>query len=86
MIKAERNGILILGLVPAEMEHLKQGNPLQIPLADLGFPGAGIIIIPGESHEKLKKHIEEAGEKLKNMHTFDKGVIDLSKVRVGSKN
>lgn len=81
MVKAERNGLLILGITPQELEHLKQGNPLNIPLADLGF-NAAVMIIPGDSNEKLVKQIEEAGQKLQEKQNgLLKGLIDLSKAR-----
>lgn len=85
MVKAERNGLLILGINKEEIEHLKQGNPLNIPLADLGF-NAAVMIIPGDSNEKLVKQIEAAGERMAaRSEMLAKGaLLDLSQLKLNS--
>ena len=78
MLKALRlNGsLLVLGLNPKEVEHLKQGNPLQVKLADVGGEHSQVILFMGESDEEMKKRFERSG-----LANPTSPVIDLSKVR-----
>jgi hypothetical protein len=81
MVKMKHKGLLLLGLIPAKLEHLKQGLPLRINLADIGLPGQGIAIIVGENHEKLKRMAEDAAERFMQMDA-DKPRIDVSQVKL----
>lgn len=73
MLKVKRGSLLVFGLTPDELEHLKQGQPLNIKLDDIGIPKAGVVIFVGESNEAMKKKFESAG--------LDAGgKIDLSQV------
>jgi hypothetical protein len=69
MVKMHHKNLLTLGLNPAELDHLKQGQPLSIRLDDVGLVGHVIVIIPGESDEALKRAAEEAANKIEAMDT-----------------
>lgn len=89
MLKAATDKQLILGLIPAELEILKQGQPLVIKLDEVGFPGAVVTIITGETNEKLKEIVEAVNRKRALMESVgpinvraDEGPqIDLSKAK-----
>jgi hypothetical protein len=78
MLKALRkNGsMLVLGLNPKEVEHLKQGNPLTVKLDDVGAEGNTVVLFMGASDEEMKKRFERSP--LAEPETL----IDLSKVRL----
>ena len=61
MLKIKRGKLLVFGLTPAELEHLKTGNPLQIKMDDVGLQGAGVIIFVGDTNEKMKAQFEGSG-------------------------
>lgn len=77
MMKMKHKGLLALGLIPSELEYLKQGRPLTIRLDDIGLPGQVIVILMGESNEKLKALAEQAADQLAAMSN---PLIDTSKV------
>lgn len=61
MLKIKKGKLLVFGLTPSELEHLKNGNPLQIKLGDIGLTGAGVIIFVGDSNEKMKAQFDGSG-------------------------
>jgi hypothetical protein len=61
MLKIKRGKLLVFGLTPSELEHLKTGHPLQIKLDDIGLQGAGCIIFVGDTNEKMKAQFEGSG-------------------------
>jgi hypothetical protein len=61
MLKIKRGKLLVFGLTPAELEHLKNGNPLQIKMDDVGLQGAGVIIFVGDTNEKMKAQFDQSG-------------------------
>jgi hypothetical protein len=78
MLKALRlNGsLLVLGLNPKEVEHLKNGNPLHVKLADVGGEHSQVILFMGATDEDMKKRFERSG-----LAKPEPGLIDVSKVR-----
>lgn len=76
MVKLHYKNLLTLGLIPAELEHLKQGQPIQIRLDDLGLTGQVIVIIAGESNEKLEEAAKAAADRLEKMSS--KRIIDVT--------
>lgn len=60
MVRLEYKNLIVLGIVPSELEHLKQGQPLNILLESNLF----VVIIPGESNEALAKAAKEAADLL----------------------
>ncbi len=63
MLKAATEKHLILGLIPKELEILKQGQPLIVKLDEVGFPGAVVTIIVGETNEQLKEMVDAVNRK-----------------------
>lgn len=61
MLKIKKGKLLVFGLTPTELEHLKQGNPLQLKLDDIGLQGAGVIIFVGDTNEKMRAQFEGSG-------------------------
>ena len=78
MLKALRNNgsLLVLGLNPAEVEHLKQGQPLKVNLDNVGAPGNQVILFMGSSDEEMMKRFNRSELKEESK------IIDLSKVRL----
>lgn len=80
MLKALRmdGALLVLGLNPKEIQHLKEGNPIRKSLEDIGAPpGSQVILFMGDSDEDMKKRFERSGLATPNPGTL----IDLSKVK-----
>lgn len=94
MLKAATDKQLILGLIPKELEILKQGQPLIIKLDDVGFPGAVVTIIAGDTNEQLKEMVEAVNRRRALMDSVgpveirpDEGPqLDLSKIGSGKKH
>ena len=59
MLKAASERHVILGLIPKELEVLKQGQPLVVRLDEVGYEGATITIITGSTNEELKEIVEK---------------------------
>ncbi len=57
MVKLRHKGLLVLGVTRHEMDQLREGRPLDIPLGDLGaaLKGQRVMIIPGENNESLTR-------------------------------
>lgn len=54
MIKAKCNdGTLIFGLSKENVDRLKQGKPILINLKDIGLEDRQVIIMYGETEEKM---------------------------------
>lgn len=62
MLKALRNNgsLLVLGLNPKEVEHLKQGQPLTVNLGNVGAEGNQVIIFMGASDEEMMKRFQRS--------------------------
>lgn len=75
MLKLKHYGLLVLGLIPSELEHLKQGQPLTIKLDDVGLPGQGLVIVTGDNNDKLRQMAEEVAERLVKVNDEKKIVI-----------
>ncbi len=78
MLKAATERMLILGLTPQELEHLRNGNPIITKLDDVGYD-AVVSIVVGESNEQLKSMIESVNYRKQLKELVPK--IDLSKVK-----
>lgn len=51
-----------MGITKAELEALREGKPLDVPLADVGLKGQGILVIPGEDNDTLKRTLEQVAD------------------------
>ena len=76
MLKALKNNgsLLVLGLNPKEVEHLKQGQPLKVSLHDVGAPGNQVILFMGASDEEMVKRFQRSPLAEENK------IIDISKI------
>ena len=63
MVKMKYGRMLTIGMTPQELEMLKQGHPLHCNMADVGDKGH-IVLIVGESNEKLKQMAEQVAAQL----------------------
>lgn len=70
MVRLEYKNLIILGITPSELDHLKQGQPLNILLESNLF----VAIIPGESNEELVKVAKQAADRLE-ANSKDKKII-----------
>ena len=70
MVRLEYKNLIVLGITPSELDHLKQGQPLNILLESNLF----VAIIPGESNEELVKVAKQAADRLE-ANSKDKKII-----------
>lgn len=73
MVRLEYKNLIVLGIVPSELEHLKQGQPLNILLESNLF----VAIIPGNSNEELLKTAKEAADRLEAISKDRKIITDV---------
>lgn len=66
MVKLKHKGLLVLGITKTELEMLREGAPLPIPLVDVGLKGQTIMLIPGESNEMLLRTMSTVAEAYEN--------------------
>jgi nitrate reductase NapAB chaperone NapD len=68
MVKLRHKGLLVLGVAKEELDALRDGMPLPIPLADLheSLKGQMVIIIPGKDNEQLKQLMERIATAYEN--------------------
>lgn len=68
MVKLRHKGLLVLGMTRSEMDQLREGRPLDIPLGDLhaSLKGQRIMVIPGETNESLKRVLETVATAYEN--------------------
>jgi hypothetical protein len=71
--------LVILGITPSELEHLKQGQPLNILLESNLF----VAIIPGESNEELVKVAQQAADRLEAQSKGKSVITQLPKGIIG---
>lgn len=68
MVKMRHKGLLVLGITREELQHLREGAPMPIPLADLheSLKGQMVMLIPGENNDSLKRIMEIAANAYEN--------------------
>ncbi len=68
MVKLKHRGLLVLGINRKEMEALREGMPLPVPLVDLDpkLKGQMIMIIPGEDDQALLRVMNTVAEEYQN--------------------
>lgn len=68
MVKLRHKGLLVLGINRKEMDMLREGAPLPVPLGDLheSLKGQMVMIIPGESDVSLKRVMETVANAYEN--------------------
>lgn len=76
MVRLEYKNLIVLGITPSELEHLKQGQPLNILLESNLF----VAIIPGDSNEELLKVAQQAADRLEQQ---SKGKSIITKLPQG---
>lgn len=73
MIKAKCNdGTLIFGLSKENVDRLKQGKPILINLKDMGLEDRQVIILYGETEEKMYEDLVDLID-LKKTKIHDEG-------------
>lgn len=57
MVKLKHKGLLVLGINRKEMEMMREGAPLPVPLGDLDpkLKGQMVMLIPGEDDKALMR-------------------------------
>lgn len=68
MVKLKHRGLLVLGVNRKEMEGLREGMPLPIPLEDLDpkLKGQMVLIIPGEDDQALLRVMNTVADAYQN--------------------
>ena len=66
MVKLKHKGLLVLGINQKELEMLREGAPLPIPLADVGLKGQMIMVIPGSDDQMLLRTMNTVAEAYEN--------------------
>lgn len=64
MVKMKYKNMLAVGIIPSELEHLKNDQPLNIKLDDIDLPGHVLVIFVGKDNQALKRVFDEVSEKL----------------------
>lgn len=75
MVRLEYKNLVILGVIPSELEHLKQGQPLEIKLES----NLVVVIIPGDSNEMLHEVAKKAAARLEDMSKKNGGKLVVPK-------
>lgn len=66
MVKMRHKGLLVLGLTRQEMNAMREGAPLPVPLEDLGLKGQHVLLIPGEDNAALNRVMQMAAQAYDN--------------------
>lgn len=77
-VKLRHKGLLVLGLTKEELDALREGQPLPVPLGDLheSLKGQMVIVIPGKDNAQLKDLMERIADAYQNGATSP---IDIAK-------
>ncbi len=67
-VKLRHKGLLVLGLTKEELDALREGQPLPVPLGDLheSLKGQMVIVIPGKDNAQLKGLMERIADAYEN--------------------
>lgn len=67
-VKLRHKGLLVLGLNKEELDALREGQPLPVPLGDLApaLKGQMVMIIPGKDNHQLKMLMERIADAYEN--------------------
>lgn len=66
MVKLKHKGLLVLGITRDEMNALRDGFPLTIPLEDVGLKGQQVLIIPGPDNRALERVMNTVADAYEN--------------------
>jgi len=68
MVKLRHKGLLVLGITKKELEALREGAPIPVPLGDLheSLRGQLVMLIPGEDNGSLKRVMETVASAYEN--------------------
>jgi len=66
MVKLKHKGLLVLGITREELNALRDGFPLPVPLADVGLKGQQVLIIPGPDNRALERVMNTVADAYEN--------------------
>lgn len=68
MVKMRHKGLLVLGVTREELNALRDGAPIPIPLEDLhpSLKGQMVMLIPGENNESLSRIMNTVADAYQN--------------------
>lgn len=68
MVKLRHKGLLVLGITSDELEKLREGAPMAVPLADLheSLKGQMVMLVPGKDNAALKSAMETVANAYEN--------------------
>lgn len=56
--------LILLGVTPANLRRLKDGQPIYVECDDLGLPGARIMLVFGQTERAIYAELRAAGIEL----------------------
>ena len=68
MVKLRHRGLLVLGITKEELDALREGMPLPVPLADLheSLKGQMVMLIPGQDNLQLSGLMNKIADAYEN--------------------
>jgi type II secretory pathway component PulF len=68
MVKLRHKGLLVLGITRKELDALREGAPIPVPLGDLheSLKGQLVMLIPGEDNGSLKRVMDTVANAYEN--------------------
>lgn len=84
MVKLRHKGLLVLGINKEELEMLREGAPLPVPLADLhpSLKGQMVMLIPGHNNMQLKRLMEQIADAYENGATSPIEIVKSLPTRI----
>lgn len=68
MVKLKHKGLLVLGITAQELELMREGAPIPVPLDDLGasVKGQMVMLIPGQDNTSLLRVMNMVADAYEN--------------------
>ncbi len=68
MVKLRHKGLLVLGITRRELDALREGAPIPVPLGDLheSLKGQLVMLIPGEDNGSLERVMKTVASAYEN--------------------
>ncbi len=69
-MNSDQGPIILLGLIDANVERLKDGKPMMLSMEELGFKGLRVMLMCGATEDSIKAELQ------KHFEIPDEAVID----------
>jgi hypothetical protein len=84
MVKLRHKGLLVLGITKDELERMREGAPIPVPLADLhpSLKGQMVMLVPGHDNASLKRIMEQVADAYGNGATSPIEIVKSLPTRI----